>query len=232
MPYGSDDPEIQMLLNDALLEGYMRPDALDPCMPVQVAWFDKDEYASEVLGHGIRHPNYGQAGLLRRLRTWKRVPVLGRFLPAGVIGYQLVRQQVRTLLRNGIPEVVGDDLTREERLLRGVEEKADIPLRGSEDNVWQSPHFIATSVVMLRAKLGRMEPTKANRHVAARAYAKLCQDHGIGLQVQEQNRRMTMESFFKDDTVDRMADRHAVAPFWMRLICGMENEAALDAYDA
>lgn len=227
---GSTNPPVAKLC-DLLILGGKSKDVLGYTdSPVQSMFFDASEFAA-VVKPGFKHQMHSQAGFLRRLRWWKRVPVLGAIIPAGVIGYQAVRQEVREQLRSGVPETADDGATREERLLRGVE-KAGVPVRDSSEPVWMSPQFISSSVVILRSKLGRMEPTEPNRHVAARSYAKMCRDNGVRLSVQEQNRRMVMEAFFKDDTMDRIADRHAVPPFWMRLVCGASLEASLAEYDA
>lgn len=222
------------MLNDVLFQKCDAPEVFAaPAMPVQTCWFDSDEYASELLGVGVQHLHHTKKSLVQRLRYWKQVPVIGSFIPKGVLAYQLIREEVRHILRDGITEGVDSAMAREECVVAGVESMG-IPVRNSNCPVWMSPQFIASLVVMMRAQLGRMRPTEPNRHVAARSYAKICRDHGVRLGVQEQNRRMVMESFFKDDTMDSIADEGAVAPFWMRLVCGsdMWSEGELDRYDA
>ena len=176
---------------------------------VIAVFFDEEEFTSGSMP-GQLHPSKDNS--LDTLKTLSRVPILNHFVTEGHVQYEQVPVDVCSLMREGVCETGDGDPV--DKLLNGLRETGvDVVAPGAQ--VMISPRFIACAVIALRSTLGRIEPTSANQIVVAREYNRLCRKRNVRAVVQEQNRTLVYECFFKEDVLDRLTTRYSRLPRWL-----------------
>lgn len=215
---------VEVLVEDE----HLNPHTIDYLCSKQVTavFFDEEEFESGQVQHGTPHPVVGNN--LKTLQTLRKVPILNWFVRGEHVQYEQVRVQVSKLIREGVAESGdGDSL---DMLLSGLREAEDVV--GSSDPTYISPRFIAFATIALRSRLGRLEPSHANQLVVAREYTRLCTRRCVRASVQECNRSLVMECFFKEDVLDRLTTRFSRLPRWLEWFIwwSRTDEPALQRY--
>jgi len=194
---------------------------------VSAVFFDEDEFTSGVIKH--RYQPTCVKNRIRTLLALRKVPIVNWFVTGDHVKYESIRYEVSELMRKGVAESGdGDSLNK---LLNGLKESGEDVVNGA-DPTFISPRFIAMTTIALRSRLGRLEPTRANQLTLSKEYTRLCNHRCVRASIEEHNRSLVMECFFKEDVLDRLTTRYSRLPKWLEWAVwwSRSDEPALQRY--
>lgn len=147
------------------------------------------------------------------LHRLQAMQLVGSFIPAPCETYRLIRQQVQSCLLFGIPESnLGDDPV--ERMINGLEESG-LGVRSGTKHIAIESRFVGAMVLALRCALGRLPRTEANVLVVGREYRRLCRAKDVRCCVQESNRALVEDVYFKEECLDSIVRHYSRLPRWV-----------------
>lgn len=163
---------------------------------------------------------------LKCLLTLKNLSLIGLFVPTPCVTYRYICSKVSEHIRDGMVEAAGDDPL--DSLLNGLEASgSSIRTVGGPTGI--DTRFVATMVLALRAALGTMTATEANKLVAGREYRRICRARNVRLVVIESNRSIVMDRYFKDDSTDVLVQRFSRLPWWLEFLVGFYKPAGFQS---
>jgi hypothetical protein len=99
----------------------------------------------------------------------------------------------------------------------------------SESKSRFTPRFVAAAVLVLRAKLGRLPNSDANRIVVEQEYNRVCRNANVRLVVINTHRQHVLNAYYTQFRHERVALSRKRLPKWVQQSMGYENPAVVNA---